>query len=78
MVDEGQEPMKAKGDVDEEMTLVVPPPKSSKLSGEQGKDQQGDITMDNPEQPEPGQEGAEKVDPKVKAVTGTIVSFTSG
>ncbi|KAI4124654.1 MAG: hypothetical protein LQ338_004693 [Usnochroma carphineum] len=75
MVDEGQEPMKAKGDVDEEMTLVVPPPKSSKLSGEQGKDQQGDITMDNPEQPEPGQEGAEKVDPKVKAVTDIKANY---
>ena len=34
---------------DEEMTVVVPPPKSSKLNREPGKDSQGDTTMEGSE-----------------------------
>ena len=57
------------GDGDEEMTVVVPAAKDAK---ESGRDQEGDVAMD-------GTEGEEKsvdeVDPKVKAITGMIMSF---
>lgn len=75
MEDDGHGPVKADRDADEEMTVVVPPPKSSKLSGEQGKDSRGDITMDNIDRTESGTEEAEKIDPKVKAAAGMIHSF---
>ena len=71
MVDDGPEKVKVGNDHDgdEEMTVVVPPPKSSKLSGEPGKDEEGDVAMDNIENAQtPGTET--KVDPKVKAVAG--------
>lgn len=72
MVDEGHQPVKGKGEVDEEMTVVVPPPKGTKLSGEQDRDLQGDIAMENTEPTESGAKEAEKVDPKVKAMSGMI------
>ncbi len=55
---------------EDEMVLVVPPPKSSKLSGEPGKDGEGDVTMENTEHAETSQPETEKIDPKVRAVTG--------
>lgn len=68
MVDDGPEKVKMRNqDGEDEMTVVVPPSNSSKLSGEPNKDIEGDIAMqDNNE------EGAEpeKVDPKIKAITG--------
>lgn len=71
MVDDGPEKVKigTNKDGEDEMTVVVPPPKGNKLSGEPGKDAEGDTAMDN-------SEAAEKVskepeaDPKVKAVAG--------
>ena len=48
------------------MTVVVPPPNSSKLAGDPGKDAEGDVAMD-------GTDAAAKeepVDPKVKAMIG--------
>ncbi|KAL8724753.1 MAG: hypothetical protein Q9166_007767 [cf. Caloplaca sp. 2 TL-2023] len=75
MVDEGHEPVKVNGDADEEMTVVVPPPKSSKLSGEQDKGLQGDIAMDNTDQKGSGAEEAESVDPKVKAVSDIKANY---
>ena len=71
MVDDGSEKVKVGNnkDGDEEMTVVVPPPKSSKLSGEPGKDEEGDVAMDNSENAQTS--GIEaKVDPKVKAIAG--------
>ena len=69
MVDDGPEQVKVgiSKDGDDEMTVVVPPPKSSKLSGEPGKDDEGDIAMENTDKiggvsPE--------LDAKAKAVAG--------
>ena len=70
MVDDGPEKVKIGNEAEDEMTVVVPPPKSSKLSGEPGKDDEGDIAMDNIEGAETTGPEANQVDPKVKAVTG--------
>ncbi|KAI4097155.1 MAG: hypothetical protein LQ344_000565 [Seirophora lacunosa] len=67
MVDENQEPVKANGAADEEMTVVVPPSKTSRLSSEQGEDQQGDIPMDNLSEAAPAE--ADRINPKAKTVT---------
>ena len=71
MADDGPETVKtgATKDGEEEMTVVVPPPKSSKLVGEPGKDQEGDIAMDNTDNP-PNEGTDAQLDPKVKAITG--------
>ena len=78
MEDEANEPVKANGDADEEMTVVVPPPKGSKLSGQHEKDPQGDTTMNGSEQPETGPEETERIDPKIKAVSGMLHSSGCG
>ena len=70
MVDNGPEKVKLGKEGDDKMTVVVPPPKGSKLSGEPGKDEEGDVTMDNAEAAEAGGPDADRVDPKVKAVAG--------
>ncbi|KAL8874055.1 MAG: hypothetical protein Q9174_000560 [Haloplaca sp. 1 TL-2023] len=67
MEDDDHGPVNADNEPDEEMTVVVPPPKGSKLSGEQDKDSQGDIAMKSLGQPEGGLKETEEVDPKVKA-----------
>lgn len=73
MVDDGPEKVKvgSNRDGDEEMTVVVPPPKSSKLSREPGQDEEGDVAMDNTENAQTTSTEA-VVDPKVKAVTGQL------
>ena len=71
MVDEGHEIVKANGEADEEMTVVVPP-RNSKLLGEQDKESHDDTAMDHTDQVEGGEEDFLKVDPKIKAVSGTI------
>lgn len=68
MVNDG--PEKAKAGIkegEEEMTVVVPPPKSSKLSGEPSKDQEGDITMENTDK---SSSVSPELDPKAKAIAG--------
>ncbi len=72
MVDEGPETVKANGEADEEMTVVVPPPRNPKLVSGQNKDTNGDMTMDNADKLENEEEEAQQVDPKIKAVSGTI------
>ncbi|KAF9888447.1 26S proteasome non-ATPase regulatory subunit [Aspergillus nanangensis] len=58
---------------DEKMTVVVPPSKGSRLAGEKGQDQEGDVSMEGAE----GDEKAEpEVDPKVKAVQDIKTNFT--
>jgi len=57
-------------DGDEEMTVVVPPSKGSKLSVPPPKDGDGDVAMDGPEETTEGDAGAVKVDPVAKAVSG--------
>ena len=65
---------------EEEMTVVVPPSKSSKLSAPPPKDGDGDVAMDGSAEGEEGA-GVEKVDPVAKAVAGkssnhpTYISF---
>ena len=72
MVDDGSEKVKVNGkDGDEEMTVVVPPPNSSKLAGEPGKDAEGDVAMDDTDTASK----EEPIDPKVKAVAGQYISF---
>ena len=72
MIDEEAETVKVPTgkNGDEEMTVVVPPPKGSKLSGEPGKDPEGDTAMSNVDKVEDGAQDVEQMDPKVKAVTG--------
>ena len=63
---------------EDEMVLVVPPPRSSKLSGEPGKDEEGDVAMENTEHAETGEPEIEKIDPKVKAVSGQSMYCCQG
>lgn len=58
-------------DGDEEMTVVVPPSKGSKLSAPLNKDNDGDVAMDVDEDASGEDAGAVKVDPVTKAVSGT-------
>ncbi|KAL8973328.1 MAG: hypothetical protein Q9183_000021 [Haloplaca sp. 2 TL-2023] len=76
MDDDDHGPMNADKEPDEEMTVVVPPLKGSKLSGEQGKDPQGDIAMESLGQPESGTKETEEVDPKVKAATDIKANYS--
>ncbi|KAL2058480.1 hypothetical protein ABVK25_001208 [Lepraria finkii] len=75
MVD-GPEKVKIGKEGEDEMTVVVPPPKGSKLSGEPGKDYEGDIAMDNTEGAETTGPEANQVDPKVKAVIDIKANFS--
>lgn len=59
---------------DEEMTVVVPPPKGPKLSAEPGKDDEGDIQMQETSKSDAA-EPDEKVDPAAKAVSGQFISW---
>ena len=72
MADEGHDPARpvVNKDGDDEMTVVVPPPKGLKLSGEPGPDDEGDVTMENAVEDEIDTAEAEKIDPKVKAMAG--------
>ncbi|KAL8788457.1 MAG: hypothetical protein Q9213_001680 [Squamulea squamosa] len=74
MIDEGHDTVKENGDVDEEMTVVVPPPRSTKLSGGSESDFHGDIAMDNTESAD-GIGEAEKVDPKIKALSDIKANY---
>lgn len=55
---------------EEEMTVVVPPSKGSKLSTPPSKDTDGDVVMDGPEEIVGEDAGAVKVDPVTQAVSG--------
>ena len=69
MVDDGPEKVKigTNKEGEDEMTVVVPPPKSSKLSGEPSKDEEGDIAMENTDKSD---STSAELDPKAKAVAG--------
>ena len=56
-------------DGEDEMTVVVPPPKSSKLSGEPNKAHGGDVPMEGVENNE-DQAGSEVTNPTVKLISG--------
>ena len=74
MTDDAAARVKASGakEGDDEMTVVVPPSKSSKLSGNPGQDLEGDITMESTEKSEADEPESEPqtVDPKVKTISG--------
>lgn len=55
---------------DEEMTVVVPPAKGQKLSGEPDPAKEADVVMDGDGSTTPKEPMEEVVDPKVKAITG--------
>ncbi|OJK00673.1 hypothetical protein ASPACDRAFT_51607 [Aspergillus aculeatus ATCC 16872] len=57
---------------DEKMTVVVPPTKGSRLSGEKAPDNEGDIAMEGADT----EESRSEVDPKVKAVQDIKYNFT--
>ena len=55
---------------DEEMTVVVPPSKGSKLSAPPPKDTDGDVAMDGSEDAQGEDAGAVQIDPVAQAVSG--------
>ena len=69
MVDDGPEKVKlgTNKEGEDEMTVVVPPPKNSKLAGEPNKDEEGDISMENTNESD---SVSPELDPKAKAVAG--------
>lgn len=75
MKDDAPAPLKGgKGkkakDVDEEMTVVVPPSKGSNLSVHPPNDTDGDIIMDGPLETAEVDAGAAKVDPHTQTILG--------
>lgn len=60
---------------DEEMTVVVPPSKGSKLAVLK-EDGDGDVAMDGAEELNGEDTVEEKVDPVVKAVAGRLISLS--
>ena len=75
MVDNGPENLKigTNNEGEDEMTVVVPPPNSSKLSGEPSNEEQGDVAMENTDMSD--NVNAE-LDPKDKAVAGKRLGVT--
>jgi 26S proteasome regulatory subunit N3 len=59
-------------DGDEEMTVVVPPPKATKLSSAPQKDDEGDIAMNGTAEVEVKETSEPIEDPKSKATTGML------
>lgn len=74
MVDDGSEKVKVgtNKEGEDEMTLVVPPPKSSKLSGEPNKDEEGDVAMENTNKSD---NISSELDPRAKAVADVKANF---
>lgn len=62
-------------DGEDEMTVVVPPPNSSKLSANLEKDKEGDVTMEDPQKVESEETKIDKIDPRVKAISGKWYLF---
>ena len=56
-------------DGDDEMTVVVPPPKASKSSLDDNKDREGDVAMDGVDQTDGAQE-EERIDPVAQTISG--------
>lgn len=69
MADEQIPPGQSK-EGEDEMTVVVPPPKSSSLSGAPTKDSEGNVAMEDTEVVENDETPSEKVDPVAKATSG--------
>ena len=71
MGDDGAERVKVgvTKDGEDEMTVVVPPPKSSKFNAEPGKDAEGDVAMQSSEKG-PDEADAQTIDPRARAIAG--------
>ena len=67
MLDDASERVKVGKDGEDEMTVVVPPPNSSKLSGEPVIDAEGDLSM---EATDSSESAGVEADPRAKAVAG--------
>ncbi|CAF9937802.1 MAG: 26S proteasome non-ATPase regulatory subunit [Heterodermia speciosa] len=76
MGDDGSEQVRIGNtkDGDEEMTVVVPPPKSSKLNGKTGEDSEGDTAMGTSDEAL-DDESAQKIHPKAKALADIKANF---
>ncbi|PTU21969.1 hypothetical protein P175DRAFT_0515992 [Aspergillus ochraceoroseus IBT 24754] len=61
---------------DEKMTVVVPPTKGSRISGENPQDQEGDVAMDGADGDDSQKPQSEVVDPKDKAIQDIKINFT--
>lgn len=80
MKDDAPKPLKAgkakkTKEGEEEMTVVVPPSKGSKLSAPPPKDNEGDIAMDGFEEENGVDVSAPKVDPVAQAISGMYRSM---
>ena len=75
MVDEiTEKPNNGRGkEGEEEMTVVVPPPKSSKLAGEPSRDDEGDVDMGDTSGTNMDATETAEVEPKAKAMSGTLL-----
>lgn len=62
---------------DDEMTVVVPPSKGSKLTAEGSIDEDGDAVMNGAEETKDGEAEVEKTDPVTKAVSGMLIKLGS-
>ena len=67
---DGSDKKRSLKDGDDEMTVVVPPPKSAKTSTEPEKDQEGDISMADNDGNQSTKPGEPAFDPKVKTIAG--------
>ncbi len=67
----GSKGKKAK-ETEEEMTVVVPPSKGTKLSAPPPKDTDGDVAMDAAEEAQEEDAEAAKIDPVAQAVSGLL------
>ncbi|MCJ1402208.1 26S proteasome non-ATPase regulatory subunit [Xylographa trunciseda] len=77
MADDGSDKLRSNGikDGEDEMTVVVPPPNSSKLAGEPPKDLEGDTAMDEIPVMAVEDQGTAIVDPKAKAASDIQANF---
>ncbi|KAL4748330.1 hypothetical protein BDW72DRAFT_205694 [Aspergillus terricola var. indicus] len=56
---------------DQKMTVVVPPTKGPRVTGDKGQEQEGDVSMEGAEDEKPGSE----IDPRVKAIQDIKTNF---
>lgn len=76
MADDGSQNKRPHKEGEEEMTVVVPPLKGSKVSGDSDKDKEGDIKMADGNEDQSNDTKPETVDPKAKTITGKIAVGT--
>lgn len=75
MTGDGSDKKRPLKEGDDEMTVVVPPPKTSKTSTEPEKDQEGDVAMTDDGDIDATKSGEPAVDPKVKTISGMCLQM---